>query len=235
MEILHIIYTSAGSVAALFLLTKLIGYRQMSQLSMFDYINGITIGSIAAEMATALEDDFLKPLTAMIVYSLFTVLFSKLSAKSIHARNIIIGRAVVLYDNGTLFYKNMKKSNMDMGEFLTQCRISGYFDLDELQTAVLEPNGRISFLPKSDKRPLKPSDIRLKPDTDMLVANVIVDGNIMYENLKHTGHDEQWLRNQIKAFGISDIKDVFLATCDIHNKVCVYKRTFRLPANDVLN
>ena len=69
MEILHIILTSLGSILALFLLTKLIGNRQMSQMSLFDYINGITIGSIAAEMATSLEDDFLKPLTAMIVYA----------------------------------------------------------------------------------------------------------------------------------------------------------------------
>lgn len=235
MEIVHIILTSVGSIVALFLLTKLIGCRQMSQLSMFDYINGITIGSIAAEMATSLENDFLKPLTAMVVYALFTVLFSKISEKSILARHIIVGRSVLLYDKGTIYYKNMQRASLDINEFLSQCRIGGYFDLDELQSAVLEANGRISFLPKADKRPLNPSDIQLKPETDMLVANVIIDGHVMTKNLHRTGHDEQWLKNQISAHDVTDFKEVFLATCDIHNHVCVYKKTTDVPSGDVLN
>ena len=73
MELINIVFTSLGSLLVLFLLTKIMGYRQMSQLSMFDYINGITIGSIAAEMATSLEDDFLKPLVAMIIYGIVAV------------------------------------------------------------------------------------------------------------------------------------------------------------------
>lgn len=69
-EILYIIALSLGSIIAIFILTKLMGYRQMSQMSMFDYVNGITIGSIAAEMATSLEENFMQPLVAMIVYAL---------------------------------------------------------------------------------------------------------------------------------------------------------------------
>ena len=91
-EILHILAVSVGSIAALFILTKLMGYRQMSQLSMFDYVNGITIGSIAAEMATSLENDFVKPLTAMIVYTLAELMFSRLSELSIVSRRIVVGR-----------------------------------------------------------------------------------------------------------------------------------------------
>jgi len=235
MEILHIIYTSAGSVAALFLLTKFIGYRQMSQLSMFDYINGITIGSIAAEMATALENDFVKPLTAMIVYALLTILFSKLAEKSLIARHFIVGKAILIYDKGILYYKNLKKASMDLDEFLSQCRISGYFHLEDLQTAVLEPNGRISFLPKSGKRPLTPEDIQLEPPADMPAANIIIDGHIMEENLKQTGRDRQWLQNHLKASGITDVRDVFLATCDIHGKICIYRKTKNPPLHNVLN
>ena len=81
MELINVAFSSLASLAALFLLTKLMGNRQMSQLTMFDYINGITIGSIAAEMATSLEDDLLKPLTAMVIYSVVVVLISVTSSK----------------------------------------------------------------------------------------------------------------------------------------------------------
>lgn len=86
MDLLNIALTSIGSIIVLFLLTKLIGNRQMSELNMFDYINGITIGSIAAEMATSLEGDFLKPLLAMIIYGVVTVLISILANKNIKLR-----------------------------------------------------------------------------------------------------------------------------------------------------
>lgn len=101
-EFVYIIALSLGSVAAIFVLTKLMGYRQMSQMSMFDYVNGITIGSIAAEMATSLEESFVQPLTAMIVYALAAFLLSWLSSKSIKARRFIEGAPLILMNHGEL-------------------------------------------------------------------------------------------------------------------------------------
>ena len=97
MDLLNIALTSIGSIIVLFLLTKLIGNRQMSELNMFDYINGITIGSIAAEMATSLEGDFLKPLLAMIIYGVVTVLISILANKNIKLRRFFNGKTLILY------------------------------------------------------------------------------------------------------------------------------------------
>lgn len=237
MELLHIAAVSLGSIIVLFILTKILGYRQMSQLSMFDYVNGITIGSIAAEMATSLENDFFKPLSAMIIYAAAALLFSKLSCVSIYARRFIVGKPVLLYHNGTLYFQNMRRANLDLNEFMAQCRVSGYFDLSDIEAAILEANGHISFLPKADARPINLSDFQLKagetlpvtkavlsPTQDFLVAHVVIDGHIMTKNLKHTGHDERWLKNQLKAHGISDIREIFLATCDIKNTVQVYKK-----------
>lgn len=102
----------------------------MSQMSMFDYINGITIGSIAAEMATSLEENFVQPLTAMIVYAL----------------------AAILLNHGELYRENLKKAKIDVNKFLVQCRVNGYFDVSKLETAILEGNGKISFLPKVSDR-----------------------------------------------------------------------------------
>ena len=233
-EVLYIIVLSLGSIITIFILTKLMGYRQMSQMSMFDYVNGITIGSIAAEMATSLEDSFVQPLTAMIVYALAAVLLSWTSSRSIKARRIIEGRPLVLMNNGELYRENLKKAKINVTEFLSQCRISGYFDVSKLETAILEENGKISFLPKVADRPLTPSDMQLSPKQDYMVANVILDGKIMEKNLKHTGKDEKWLQNQIKGLGAKRIEDVLLATCDAADQVTVYLKSNKKETKDIL-
>lgn len=223
-DIFHIILLSSGSVVVLFILTKLMGYRQMSELSMFDYINGITIGSIAAEMATALEDGITKTLTAMIVYAVFSILLSYISMKSMKGRRIIAGRPIILLNDGVIYEKNLKKAKIDLSEFLVQCRVSGYFDISKIQTAILEDNGKISFLPKSEERPITPNDMGLKPKSDNMVANLIIDGKLMKNNLKHSGKDMVWLNKQLAAFGVTDMEEVLLATCDLDNNVTVYRK-----------
>ena len=135
-EILYIIALSLGSIIAIFILTKIMGYRQMSQMSMFDYIISITIGSIAAEMSTALDKNFAQPLTAMIVYALSAVLLSWISSKSIRIRRVVEGKPLVLLSNGELYLGNLKRAKIDVSEFVEQCRVSGYFDVSKLETAV---------------------------------------------------------------------------------------------------
>lgn len=145
LDLLKIALASFSSVVVLFILTKLIGNKQMSQLSMLDYINGITIGSVAAEFATALEGDFLKPLVAMVAYAVVTMIISFLTCKSIICRRFITGKALILLEHGKLYQKNLKKAKLDINEFLIQCRNNGYFDISKIHTAILEPNGKVSF------------------------------------------------------------------------------------------
>ena len=173
-EIIHVIALSALSLVVLFLLTKLMGYRQMSQMSLFDYINGITIGSIAAELATNLED-YHRPLTAMIVYGVIAVLLSIITEKSIRMRRFMNGKPLILLHHGTLYEENLKKAKIDLNEFLEQCRVSGYFDLSMLQAVILEGNGKLSFLPKTQERPLTPADLNLQPESEDLTAILVLD------------------------------------------------------------
>lgn len=233
-EILYIVVLSLGSIIAIFLLTKLMGYRQMSQMSMFDYVNGITMGSIAAEMATSLDTGFEKPLVAMIVYALVSLLLSTISSKSIKVRRMLEGAPLVLLNNGEIYRHNLRKAKIDVSELLVQCRINGYFDISKLQTAILEGNGKISFLQKATDRPLTPADVQLSPQQDYMVANVILDGKVMDENLRHTGKDEKWLLDQIKGQGAKRVEDVLLASCDSNNKLQVYLKDNQKEAKDVL-
>lgn len=233
MEYVHVFLTSLGSLAALFILTKIMGYKQMSQLSMFDYINGITIGSIAAEMATSLETDFTKPLLAMIVYGLSAWIISFLCMKSFPFRRIVTGKASVLYNNGKLYEKNFKKAKMEINEFLMMSRNSGYFDLSTLETVILEANGRLSFLPKSTDRPASPSDFNISPVQETVFANIIEDGHIMYQNMKYSGVNAEWLEKELKRQNIKS-KDVFLGVCDGNKNLIVYKKTGNDVPNDIL-
>lgn len=212
MEYLKIILLSLGSIIALFILTKLMGQKELSQLSIFDYVIGITIGSIAAEMATSLENNFMQPLIAMIIYALVTILISLLNSKFVKVRPMFSGKTLILYDNGTLFRDNFKKAKLDINEFLMQCRTSGFFSLSDIKTALLEENGKISFLPVADKRPLNANDLNIKPIEDEVVTNIIIDGKVMIQNLTELGFDEPWLYTELQKQGITKIDNVFLAT-----------------------
>lgn len=234
MEYVTIFYQALFSAITLLILTKLMGYRQVSQFSMFDYINSITIGSIAAEMAVDLEGNYMKPFLAMLVYAGFVILLSKISQKSVPLRRLINGKAIVIYQKGNLYNENLKKAKMDVDEFLVECRINGYFDLSQIETAILEPNGKISFLPVTEDRPATPKDLGIVPSQEEVFANVIVDGEILEYNLKHIGRDRNWLNQQLDGQNIKKIEDVFLAICDKQGNFHVYPKIDHAVDRDVL-
>lgn len=220
MDWLKILLVAPLSYVALLLITKLIGYRQISQLSIFDYVNGITIGSIAAEMATELEEPH-KPLLAMVVYGLLVLLTSVITSHSLKARRWLTGRTLVLLENGKLYRENLKKAKLDINEFLTQCRDSGYFDLNEIQLALLETTGKVSFLPKSQQRPATPQDMGVTVQQALPQINVVLDGHVLADNLQYLGYDETWLDRQLKAQNTT-VGDCFLVTCDREGTLGVY-------------
>ena len=234
MEYLKIAFTAIGTIIALFIFTKLMGNREMSQLSMFDYISSITIGSIAGEMAVMSTDSFFRPLVAMMVFSLFTVLISYSTCKSIVLRRFFEGQPILLYQNGQIYEKNLLKTKVDIDEFLAACRLEGYFDLEEIHTIYLEPSGKISILPKSANRPATPKDMNLSPSQSMPLANVIIDGKILYENLHHTGKDDKWLNKQLESKGVKNIKDIILATYDFSGSTLnIYQKSNRKMLRDI--
>ena len=222
MELLKIAFTSVASVVTLFLLTKLMGNKQISQLSMFDYVIGISIGSIAAEFATELENPE-RTLVAMIVYAVIAYLVSLVTGKSTHMRKMINGKPLILFDKGKLYRENFKKAKIDLSDFLTHCRNQGYFDLSQIQTAVFEYNGSISILPAEAHRPLEPSDMNMHPVQQEILVNVILDGNINEENLKRTGNNKIWLEKQLHSQGYHHIDEIYLGSVNtVDNTLLLY-------------
>lgn len=212
-EIGQVVLTSVFSLVMMFWLTKLGGKRQIAQMSPFDYINSITIGSIAAELATDLEAWY-RPLAAMIIYGLATWLVHVVSCKSISARCFLGGRAAILMENGVIYKEELNQASIDLNEFLAQARIAGYFDLNEIESAILETSGQISFLPKSLNRPASPEDLELQPEPVSIWTDLIIDGVLQQENLKKSGYDAIWLKGQLHQKGIGQTSDVFYAACD---------------------
>ncbi len=222
MEILQVILTSVLSVVALFIIGKLMGHKQIAQLDFFDYITGITIGSIAAELATELQKPW-KPLLAMLVYGIFAVCMSIMENKLPRIRKYANGIPTIIFENGKISRQNMKKAKLDLSEFLLLCRQAGYFDLSMIQTAVYEYNGTLSILPVSTERPATPADLNLSPQQESIYTSIIMDGRIQGDKLKKMGLDETWLQQQLKAQGYHSAKEVFLGLCDSNNAVQFYQ------------
>ena len=221
MDFLSICITALCSIGVLFLLTKIMGHKQVAQLDFFDYITGISIGSIAAEMATELEQPW-KPLTAMAIYGGVTLLLSILSIKCPRMRKYLNGTPTILLDRGKLYRKNFKKAKLDLSEFMVLCRQQGYFDLNDIQTAVFEFNGKLSILPVSQKRPANPQDLNLSPAPEYIQTEVIMDGRILDGNLKRMGLNDKWLQKQLATQGYKKSQDVLLALCDENNQLTVF-------------
>lgn len=222
MEFTKVALASVLSYAALFLSAKLIGRKQVSQLDFLDYITGITIGSIAAELATDLENMW-KPLIAIAIYALITWLMSLVNLQLQKSRKFINGTPTIVMDNGRLYRENMKKSKLELSEFMVMCRQQGYFDLSAIQTAVFEYSGKLSILPVEARRPATPMDMGLSPAQQRLFTEVIMDGRILEENLKRMGRDAAWLNKQLRGQGIRDAKEVFLGLCDAELNLTCYR------------
>ena len=206
---IQVILTSILSVAAIFAITKIMGHKQVAQLDFFDYVSGITIGSIAAELATELEAPW-KFLVSLAVYGVVSIALGKIAQKFARTRKYINGSPTVLMSGGKIHRENLKKAKLDLSEFLLMCRERGYFDLEEIDTAVFEYNGKLTVLPKSAHAPLTPSDVSVSVSESEIGTELVMDGRVLGENLKRIGRDERWLSARLKDFGYR-ISDVYLA------------------------
>ena len=213
--------TTLLSLAVLFLLTKLMGVKQVSQMTMFDYVEGITIGSVAAELATDLENPA-GSLTALVLYGLAAVGISLWCNKSLRARRIFAGKPLVLLEDGKIYRENLKKARLDLNEFLTYCRVAGWFDLSQLQTAVMEHNGAVSFLPKEKDRPATPADLGQSPQKTVVQTPFIMDGQLLRGNIRQAGKEESWVHRALLRQGFRTERDVLLALWDGGEKLTIF-------------
>lgn len=213
------------SVIVLFIFARLAGKKQISQLSFFHYIIGISIGSIAAAYAVDVDIELPEFLTSVIIYGLFPLILSQISLKSYRGRKILNGSPTILVQNGKIIENNLRKTHINIDELLEECRLKNAFNLSEVEFAILETNGQVSVQMKPPNLPLTPQDMEMQTEYKGLCANVIVDGRILSENLDIINKDKNWLKALLEKQGITDLSDIMLAFVDNSEKLHVYKKS----------
>lgn len=177
---------------------------------------------MAAEIATELETPW-KPFLAMVIYGGISVGLSKLTSKFPKLRKHINGTPTILMNQGKLYRSNMKKAKLDFSEFMVMCRQEGYFDLNDIYTAIFEYNGKRTILPACERRPLTPEDMDLRVKQEHIQTEIIMDGHILHENLKRLGLDMTWLKKQLEREGYHHAQEIYLGLCDKNNQVTLFR------------
>ena len=223
-ELLIVSKRAVFSLITLFLVTKMIGKKQVSQLSLFDYVISISIGNFAAEMTMNLDSQVLDGFLSIVIFGLIAFLVSIVTMKSIILRRFFIGTPTLIMQDGKFILQNLKRVKFDMNDFLETAREKGYFDISTIKYALMEVDGKVSFLPKEDNLPVTNKDLKIKASKSELVSNVIIDGKIIKENLKNIGKNESWLKNKLKSKGYKNYDSILLLTVSESGAIKIFNK-----------
>lgn len=233
-DFLNICFRTILVLIILFFITKMMGKKQISELNFFDYVVGITIGSIAADISLDIEKNMIAGIAALFIYGFISYIISFVSIKSILARRFFIGVPTVLVEKGKIIESGLKKTKIDVNDLLMGARENGYFNLDEIDYALMEVNGNISFLPKEKEKPVTKRDMKIKCSNEGLTVNAIIDSKYMVNNMKAINKDKEWLDHELKVNGYDNYDNILLATIDNNYKVTIYEKNVKPDKNTVL-
>lgn len=223
--VIEIIIQTLLAFIGIWFIARLLGRKQIAQLTVYEYINGITFGSIAATMATDLSQRTWHHLIGLFLFGFFTWCMSYLSMKSKKLEILFQGEPIVVIEQGKILEENLKRCLYTVNDLLEQLRTGNVFDIRDVKYAIVESNGTLSIMRYEDKEPVTLKDIGIIPDTREPFTAVILNGKLIYENLKFLQIDEQWLKNQLQTKGISEFKDVMYAA--VNKKKQIYIDLFR--------
>ncbi|AWC34516.1 DUF421 domain-containing protein [Bacillus cytotoxicus] len=226
-----VILRSVFILMILFAITKWLGKRQISQLSFFEYIAGMTIGDIAAQITTGLDQKFFHGVFAILIFAVVPFFTGLLSLKNKAARDFFEGKSTVFIKDGKVLEDNLKKEKYTSDELLELLRNKGTFSISEVEFAVLEPSGELNVLLKKDRQPLTAKDIGLKVPNEKEPQTVIMDGNVLDEPLSASGHNRAWLHAELEKLGVV-IENVFLGQVDSYGQLTidVYNDKLQMPS-----
>ena len=205
----------------LLIFARILGKQQVSQLTFFDYILGITIGSIAASLTTDLSSRAWAHWVGLATWTGAVWLIQRITLRSRAVAKYLNGEPVVLIMNGQVMEGNLKKMRYTVDELLEQLRHQKVFDLGIVEFAVLETNGKISVLKKSQYAPATPSDLNIPTKYKGITTELIYDGVVIAENLKRVNLDRAWLEQRLKSLNIKSPGEVFLALLNTEGQLYV--------------
>lgn len=230
-ELLSITFRTILILIILFILAKIMGKKQVSQMNLYDYIIGITIGSIAADISLDIEKNILSGIVSLMIYGISGALITHLTMKNIKIRRFINGVPCLLICKGKIIDKNLKKEGIDINDLEEEARQNGYFDLSKVEYAVLEISGKISFSSKPSEDKVTKSDMKIKTKDEGIPANIIIDGVLLENNLKGMNKNKEWLDKELKKKGYNDYTKILLLTLNDNNKINIYNKNETVPTN----
>jgi uncharacterized membrane protein YcaP (DUF421 family) len=216
----EIVIRSFTFLIALFLLTKWLGKKQLAELSFFEYVTGITIGSIAAEVTMGLERHIMHGLIAMSIWTLFPIIMGLISLKNKKIRDFVEGKATIVIKDGKVMEDNLKKERYSIDELMEELRSKNVFQISDVEFAVIEPNGDVSVLLKKENQPLTAKDIQLNQPSVKEPQTVIMDGLILDEPLSTAGLNRGWLHEELEKIEVT-VDNVFLGQIDSYGQLTV--------------
>ncbi|WP_076347529.1 DUF421 domain-containing protein [Alicyclobacillus vulcanalis] len=219
-EWLTVVVRSLIAFAAMFLFAKLIGKRQLSQITFFEYIVGIAIGDMAAIIPDQLQAPLYHGLLPMAVYTALPILLSYVALKSKKARDILEGKARVLIQNGRILEDNLRKERMSTDELLEHLRAKNVFKVADVEFAIMESNGSVNVMLKPESEPVTPKRLGLKVASESQPQVVIMDGEIMDEGLATLGFNRRWLKGELEKLGVA-VENVYLGQVDAAGQLYV--------------
>ena len=232
LEAIEVIPRCLGATVFLFFITKIMGKKQVSEFSLFDYVIGISIGNFTAEMTLNTDVQYIDGMVAVATFGLLSISLTKLINKSIKLRRFVVGTPTVLIDNGKIIQSGLKRVNIGVNDLLEEARMSGYFDISEVEYAIMEGSGTISFLPKSEFKNVTNSALDIKTNKSYLSANIIINGEYMEEAIKKSNITKKELIKKLKKMNLDSPDSILLCTIT-NNKLNFYFKD-QDPVNDLL-
>lgn len=233
--ILVVIIRSLIAFFSLLILVRLTGKQQMSELTFFDYVVGITIGSIAATLSVQLNQNTTATLAGMIIWGLLPIFLAYLSLHSVWIRKVVEGEATVVIENGKIMEQNLTRIRLSIDDLLSSLRAKDVFNITDVEFALFETSGKLSIQLKSQKLPLTPADLNLPTGYAGLPTTLIDDGKPLVDALHSLNLSQAWLRYQLGKQQITDFTVVALAQLDTAGNLYVDlkddQRYFIIPTN----
>lgn len=224
---LEVIVRSAVFFGVLLLITRLLGKKQLSHLTFFNYVAGITIGSIAATLSVDKNIQLKEGIAALLIWGLLTVTAGYIGLKSPRARIIIDGEPTIVIKNGNIDKKALASLRMNMDDLIMLIRNNNIFSVKEIDYAILEPNGNLSVLKKPEKQYSTKEDLLtsrpiIQPRL-YFPSELIVDGKVVKRNLRELNLDEEWLTLQLKQ-AQTTVDNVFYAEVQSDGSLYINKK-----------
>lgn len=198
---------------------RLMGKRQIGQLQPYEIVIVIMLSALAAIPMENTEIPLLFGLFPIFTLILIQVAMSFLSLKSQRAREIICGTPSVLVENGKIIEKELARLRYNINDLLAQLREKNMPNIADVEFAILESGGKLSVIPKSQKRPVIPEDLNIPTKYEGLPVTLIIDGFVLKKNLALVNLTEEWLSAELNKFGIKSFKDVLFAHLDTEGKL----------------